>query len=175
MAIPDYIKTLREKIGNDLVWAIGVTCVVLRPGPDGPQILLQQRRDLGSRNPICGTVDPGEDPDLCAIREVAEETGVQVVIDRLLSTAALPAHTLPNGHQIQYLDLSFAAHPVGSGDEAHIADDESLQVRWCSVDDLPPMPERHLLSIRRALGDDHAVRFGAAGRLLAGDQLGGAR
>ncbi len=166
MAIPEYIAALRTKIGNDLIWAIGVSCVVVRPGPGGPQVLLQQRTDLGSWNPICGTVDPGEDPDLCAIREVAEETGVVIEVDRLLSVGALPAHTLPNGHQVQYLDLAFSAHPVGSGDEAHIADDESLQILWCPIDDLPPMPERHLESIRRAVADPAPVRFGAQGRLL---------
>mgnify|MGYP002653813297 CR=1 FL=1 len=39
---------------------------------------------------------------------------------------------------------------IGTG-EARVADDESLQVGWYSLDDLPPMPEHQAERLRAAL------------------------
>lgn len=168
MPIPEYHAALRAKIGNDLIWAPGVSVIILRERDGVIEVLMQHRSDDGRWNPICGSVDPGEDPDVCAVREVKEETGIDIDIDALLAVRSLPRHTIErNGHQVQYLDLCFAAHPLDSGDGAHIADDESLAIEWCSVDALPPMPERHLASIELALAQRRGERVGVQFGLTA--------
>ena len=52
--------------------------VLVRPGPDGPEVLLASRRtrrgDLVWGLPK-GLVEPGESPEVAALREVREETG----------------------------------------------------------------------------------------------------
>ena len=55
-----------------------------RPGPEGePEVLLVHpggpywaRKDLGAWSIPKGELDPGEDPEACALRELAEETGL---------------------------------------------------------------------------------------------------
>jgi predicted NUDIX family NTP pyrophosphohydrolase len=64
-----------------------------RRGIDGPEVLLVHpggpfwaRKDLNAWSIPKGEVDPGEDPRACALREFAEETGVQLpegVLDEL--------------------------------------------------------------------------------------------
>ena len=162
--IPAYVRDLRAKVGNDLLWLPGVTAIVLRESATGPEILLQHRSDTDVWNPLCGSIDPGEDPDACAIREVREEAGIDITVERLLWVQALPARTLPNGHRTQYYDTALLCRPVGSGDQAHVADDESRAIEWTSVDALPPMEERFLAEIRLALSDDPRPRLGLDGR-----------
>lgn len=167
MPIPPYHARLRTSIGHDLIWAPGVAVHIVREAlGGGHEVLLQRRSDTGAWNPICGAVDPGEDPDTCAVREAAEEAGIAIEVVALLGVGALSPGTLPNGDVCQYLDHQFLARPLGSGEDAHIADDESLEIRWVDVDDLPPMEHRFVNSLRRALAGDLRTRFGAQERLL---------
>ena len=69
MPTPEYILSLREKIGHDLLWLPGATAVVLHEG----RILLGRRSDNGNWAPITGIVDPGEEPAATAVRECLEE------------------------------------------------------------------------------------------------------
>ena len=56
MATPDFVLSLREKIGNDPLWLSGITAVVLR----GDEVLLVRRADNGAWTPVTGIIDPGE-------------------------------------------------------------------------------------------------------------------
>ncbi len=152
MPIPDFVRELRRHIGTAELWLPGVTAVVRR----GPEVLLVQRADNRQWSPVTGIVDPGENPGVAARREVLEETGVVAHVDRLASVQALPPLTHVNGDLASYLDHTFACTYVSG--EAHVADDESLDVRWCPVDDLPPMPS-YAERIACVLADDPVTRF----------------
>ncbi|MEO2097966.1 MAG: NUDIX domain-containing protein, partial [Brachybacterium sp.] len=73
MATPDFVLSLRERIGNELLWMPGVTAVVLNPART--RLLVVRRADDGRWTPVTGIVDPGEEPARAAEREVAEEAG----------------------------------------------------------------------------------------------------
>jgi NADH pyrophosphatase NudC (nudix superfamily) len=62
-----------------------------------------------------------------------------------------------NGDRASYLDLTFACTYVSG--EAHVADDESVDVRWFPRDGLPEMPEVMQRRIVDALADEQAARF----------------
>jgi len=83
MATPDFILSLRERIGTELLWLSGVTAVVLREGAAGTEALLVRRSDNGAWTPVTGIIDPGEQPAVAAAREVLEEAGVVAVPERL--------------------------------------------------------------------------------------------
>jgi predicted RNase H-like nuclease/ADP-ribose pyrophosphatase YjhB (NUDIX family) len=106
---------------------------------------------------VTGIVDPGEEPAVAAAREALEETGVRVRVDRLASTSALAEVVHANGDRAAYLDLTFACTWVEG--EAHVADDESSEVRWFPLGHLPPMAEVMLRRIEAATSDEREARF----------------
>ena len=153
MPIPDFIVEIRKMIGQHELWLPGITAVVTR----GDELLLVQRADDGSWTPITGIPEPGEEPAIAAAREVLEETGVVVTVDRLASTSAHPGIVHANGDQASYLDLTFACTYV-SGEE-HVADDESRDVRWFARHAMPAMAPTMIRRIGDALSGEQAARF----------------
>ena len=67
MPTPEFITSLRAKIGHEMLWLSGATAVIQRES-DG-KILLVKRSDNGRWTPITGIVDPGENPALTVVRE----------------------------------------------------------------------------------------------------------
>lgn len=152
--IPDFILEMREMIGHHPLWLSGVTAVITRG--DG-HILLVKRADNGDWTPVTGIVDPGEEPAHTAAREALEETGVVITVDRLAATTVLPEFSFDNGDRAAFLDLTFACTWVSG--EAYVADDESTDVRWWPVDDLPPMSAHMAGRVEAGLSDEREARF----------------
>jgi len=136
MPIPDFVAGLRERVGTDLLWLPGVTVVVR---DDAGRLLLGRRADNGLWALISGIVDPGEEPAVAAVREVAEETGVAVVVEALAAVATTDEVVYPNGDRSVYLDLLFTARPVSpeAAGAARVTDDENLAVGWFEPGALP--------------------------------------
>lgn len=73
------------------------------------------------------------------MREIKEETGVDAVVTDLVAvTSSDRIITYGNGDQAQYMDHSFlcSLRPGGNA-QPFVGDEESLQVGWFAVDDLP--------------------------------------
>jgi 8-oxo-dGTP pyrophosphatase MutT (NUDIX family) len=148
MPTPDFIVRLRQKIGHDPLWLPGVTAVVL----DGDEVLLVRRSDDGTWTPVTGIVDPGEHPEQTVVREVREETGTSCAVDALVWVNVSEPIVHVNGDQAQYLDHTFRCRYLGGA--ARVADDESTDVGWFPVDDLPGMAPVFVERIRRAVQHD---------------------
>ena len=157
MPIPPFVAELRALVGTRELWLPAVTAVVRRRGTAGEELLLARRADNGEWAPVTGIVDPGEHPAVAAAREALEETGVVVTVDRLASVGVSPQVTHGNGDLGVYLDLTFSCTWVDG--EARVADDESTEVGWFPVDDLPDMAPFLLERIEAALADEVAARF----------------
>jgi 8-oxo-dGTP pyrophosphatase MutT (NUDIX family) len=147
MAIPDYVRDLRAAVGSaHLLWIPGVNAVVV---DDQERILLHRRSDDGRWSIISGILDPGEQPAAGIVREVLEETAVQVVPEFVSSVTVSPEITHRNGDLAQYLEICFRCRPIGGS--ARVNDDESLDVAWFARDALPELEPRSLLRIEHAL------------------------
>lgn len=162
MPIPEYVAGLREKIGTDLLWMPGASAYILRDGARGPQVLLVRRTDNGRWTPVTGICDPGEEPDLTAAREALEEARIEIAVERLLAVTALRPIAYPNGDRCQYLDHAFRCRWVSG--EARVGDEESSDVRWFDIDELPSLLPRFEKQLALALADDGPVLFGATAR-----------
>ncbi|MFZ7087468.1 NUDIX hydrolase [Curtobacterium sp. RRHDQ10] len=157
MPTPDFVLSLREKIGHDLLWLSGVTAVVTRGAGDDLELLVVRRADDAAWTPVTGIVDPGEQPAVAAEREVLEEAGVVAVAERLAWVQTIPPLRYPNGDQAQYMDHVFRCRWV-SGDP-HPADGENTDAEWRSLASLPDMSENMRRRVEAALSDDPAARF----------------
>ena len=161
MATPEFILSLREKVGHDLLMLVGVTAFV---EDDAGRVLMGRRADTGEWAPVYGIAEPGEQPALAARREVKEETGVDCVVAELVSVMTqAEEHVYENGDRCQFVDVMFACRldPAGNA-EPFVGDDESLAVGWFSPDALPePLAdsarERLALLARYRAGDGHAL------------------
>ncbi len=155
MPVPDFLKRLREHVGHDLLPLVGVTAVVL----DQDRVLLHRRSDDGRWATPGGILEPGEQPARAVVREVWEETGVHIEVERLVTVITQEPHTYPNGDRVQFLDLAFRCRPIGG--EARADNDESLEVGWFTEEELPPMADRILERIHKARhleGTPHYLR-----------------
>ena len=123
MPLPDYLRRLRAKIGHDTVLMAGVICVVIN---EAGQVLAQRRSDDGKWCLPGGILDPDEHPGPGATREVLEETGLLVEVERLVGVYSKP--------QKQEVVLTFRCRVTG-GQLTSTA--ETRECRFFSPADIP--------------------------------------
>lgn len=155
MATPDFILSLRAKIGHEQLWLPGVSLVVL---DDADRTLLGRRSDNGMWAVVSGIPEPGEQPGEAALRECVEETRVR---PRILGVAQVHAEeplAFANGDRAVFMDICFVARADASQvAAAGVGDEESTAVGWFALDRLPePLTRttrRRLAAAQDWLGD----------------------
>lgn len=110
-----------------------IDVLVIRPTSDGWRVLALQRR-ANTRCPLSwetvhGHIEPGEEPEEAAVREVREETGFAV--DKLYNVRVQPFY-LHRTHTLQ-LAIVFAAFVSESGDTVTSAEHQGAE--WLTVDE----------------------------------------
>ncbi len=126
----------------------GVSAIILTP--DG--VLLQRRSDNGLWGLPGGSVEPGESVSEALVREVREETGLEVAPIRLIGVYSAPSLgqvvTYPDGNVIHYVSSSFECRIVGG---TLACGHESLELEWFDPARLPAeMVEMHRVRIADA-------------------------
>ncbi|GAA1304972.1 MAG: NUDIX hydrolase [Brachybacterium tyrofermentans] len=155
MATPEFVLALREHVGHAPLWLSGVTAFVLDPART--RMLAVRRADTGAWTPVTGIIDPGEEPATAAVREVAEEAGVDCTALRLVDVRTHAPITYANGDVAQYLDLCFLCEHDGG--EPYPADGENTQAQWFPIDAPPPMNDRFLEQLELIRADRPEARF----------------
>ena len=133
MPVPPFVRRIRRTLGHDLLLLPGVAAVVFDPAG---RVLLGKRADTGQWHLIGGIVEPGEQPADCCVREVYEEATVRCRVTALIGVYVTPERVYANGDQAQYVVTTFACLAEG-GDEPRVGDDESTDVRYFDVAELP--------------------------------------
>lgn len=131
MPAPPYVRKLREHVGHDMLMLPAASAVLFN---DSGQVLLGLRSDLKCWALVGGIVDPGEQPADAVVREIREETGIEANAERIVGVALQPL-IYPNGDVCQYLDVWFRCRAISG--EAHVNDEESIEVAWFDLDALP--------------------------------------
>ncbi|MBK8032803.1 MAG: NUDIX domain-containing protein [Chloroflexi bacterium] len=90
-------------------------CAALIWNNDKTEILLTRRTDNGLWCLPGGGVDPGETVEEACIREVWEETGLQVRVERLIGVYSSPNRVIQyaDGNRFQIIGLMFAVEVTG--------------------------------------------------------------
>ena len=130
----DQIKDLRPLLGHELMIASGAMSVVVnsdRKNHLDLKILMVKRTDDGEWSIPGGYTHLGENPAWTAMREVQEETGIEIEVERILGIhSPAVAWQYPNGDRTQAVITIFRAHPVGGALQADQT--ETSQVAWMS-------------------------------------------
>ncbi|TML86569.1 MAG: NUDIX domain-containing protein [Actinobacteria bacterium] len=134
MAMPDYVRRLRQRIGRDLLLMPSVS-VLVRDGEG--RVLLVRHSDSGSWGLVGGAVEVDERPGDAAVRETEEETGLRVDLTGLI--AALGGKkfrvTYPNGDETAYVSVVYDARVTGGNERPDGG--ETIDLDWFRPEDLP--------------------------------------
>ncbi len=102
-----------DRIGKQGRIRIGCSVTIFNDQRD--RILLTRRADNGLWCLPGGGMDPGEFMEETCVREVFEETGLRVLVKRLIGVYSSP-HWLveyPDGNRVQIVALNFEAEVIG--------------------------------------------------------------
>lgn len=104
----------------------------------GGRLLLQQRADNSQWGLPGGSVEIGETVAAAIVREVREETGFEVQVERLIGVYSDPRFQVvryADGRVWHYVNLCFGCALAGGA--ARPAPEETLAVEWFAPDSLP--------------------------------------
>jgi 8-oxo-dGTP pyrophosphatase MutT (NUDIX family) len=112
------------------------------------RVLLQRRADSGNWSAPGGVMDVGETLAQAAVREVKEETGLDIEITGLLGIYTDPRHVIEytsNGEVRQEFVVAFTGRVTGG--ELEISD-ESTELRWVDLNDVDALPMHETARLR---------------------------
>jgi len=136
--LDEYFRSIRKMIGKTEISTPGARIVILNRKE---QVLLEERSDFKIWGLPGGTADPGEDIIGAAKREALEETGLNIrnpIPFGFSSSPDLERIKFPNGDRLHSFNLLFYTHDY-TGEL--VISDESLNLEWFDLDELPPMLE----------------------------------
>ncbi len=133
MPLSPYVERMRAAVGHDLLL---LPSAAVLPRRDDGAVLLARHHASGRWETIGGMVEPGETPAAAAVREAAEEAGVEVRLDALLGVVGGPGFVVryPNGDEVAYVSAVWeatvvAGEPVADGEEV-------TDLRWFARSEL---------------------------------------
>ena len=102
-----------DRVGQNGTIRVGCSAVIFHKNRD--KILLTRREDNNQWCLPSGGMEPGESASEACIREVEEETGLQVTIKRLIGVYTTPHELIvyQDGNRFQLVALCFEAEIVG--------------------------------------------------------------
>ena len=161
MPISSYLKSLRDKIGHELIATSAASISVF---DNEGRILVGMDAETGFWTLPGGAIDPAEFPADAAVRECFEETGLLVRLDRLLGVFGGPEFLIryPNGDLTYYTVIAFQASQVGGVLKAD--GEEIASLRFVDRDEwekLPLSPSSRVIS-RQAFAKSMQTYFDPA-------------
>ena len=140
-----YFKTIRRHVGADRFICPAAAAFI--QDAQG-RVLLQRRGDDGTWCPPGGGMELGERIDQTVIKEVKEETGLDIQPTRIIGIYSEADFNMqyPNGDQMKYISTLF--HCQVTGGELAIDGDETLELCYFAPHELPPLAPRHLRRVQ---------------------------
>ena len=137
----DYIHDLRKIIGPRKIILNCAGALIIRDG----KILFQRRTDNGRWGLIGGLLEMNETYEQAALREIREETGLEVRLDSFLGIFHNHNMVWSNGDAAHVLSAMFTAGIISG--EPRI-DAESYELRFFEKDQIPELfAEDHIAAL----------------------------
>ena len=157
MSMPDYVRDLRAAVGSRRLILVGASAVIC---DETGQVLLVRRGDTGLWALPAGIMDMDEAIAETVVREVREETGLEVEPVRLTGLYTDPSlqnMSYPNGDQVHVVNATFECRVVGG--RLCPDGDETVDVAYFPTNALPRLRAAHKVRITDALDDQRETRF----------------
>lgn len=131
----DYVRTLRGRVGGDVLLQVPSVSVAVRD--DEGRVLLARHSDGGWWLLPGGAIEPGETPADAAVRETWEEAGVHVRLTGLVGVFGGPDFVVQyaNGDRTSYVMTVFAARIARGAPRPD--GDELLELRFATAAEWP--------------------------------------
>ena len=154
MPMSPFYKALRERVGTTLLLMPAVAALI-RDGSG--RFLLQQTPD-GCWSLPAGAIEPGETPSVAVVREVFEETGLQVVPTRIAGvvSGAQCRTRYANGDEVEYTVVLFDCQIIGG--ELTESNEETRSLAWFHRAGMPPLSFDYPDAAFERSGAAHFVR-----------------
>jgi ADP-ribose pyrophosphatase YjhB (NUDIX family) len=152
MPIPEYVRRLRAAIGHERLILVGASAIIR---DDLDRVLLVQRQDTGQWALPAGIMELDESISHTVVREVKEETGLEVKPVRLVGLYTDPVlqnMTYPQGDQVHVVNAAFECLVVGG--ELRADGVETSGAGFFAQDELPPLGRSHMQRLRDALSQE---------------------
>lgn len=131
---PNYIKWIRSKVGHDKIILIFAGGCIFN---EKKEVLLQRRGDSNKWGFPGGAIELGETPQMAAIREAKEETGLDVETGRLIGIYTDCNMEYPNGDKAQSICIAFELNVTGG---CLVCDrEETLELKYFPLDHVPEL------------------------------------
>lgn len=114
---------------------------------DRGRVLMQRRADSGNWSLPGGTMEVGETLQQCVVREVKEETGLDIEVTALLGVYTDPAHVIAyaDGEVRQEFTVTYLGRIVGG---TILVSDESTEVRFVDPAEFADIPIHDTVRLR---------------------------
>lgn len=134
-----YIMNLREKVGHSPLIGVGATTLVFN---NKNELLLNLRSDTNTWGIPGGSKELKETLEECAIRELKEETNINVNDLELITVLSGKEYFFEYPNEDE-LDCVIALYKVSNYEgELNINDKESKELKFFSLDNLPELESR---------------------------------
>ena len=134
MKHPDYIKWIRSRVGHEKIMLVHAGGCIFN---DRGEVLLQRRGDCDQWGFPGGTVELGETPQMAAVREVREETGLDVVVGELIGIYTDFDVVCSNGDQFQSILIAYELTVMGG--DLFCDQQETKELKYFSLTDAPEL------------------------------------
>ena len=134
MSNRNYVQWIRSKVGHKKILLLHAGgCVFNEKG----EVLLQLRGDSNMWGLPGGCLELGETPEQTAIREVKEETGLDVEVSELIGVYTDTDASCPNGDKFQSILVAYMLKVIGGSLSVDYA--ETLALKYFSFADMPKL------------------------------------
>ena len=144
-----YILELRKLIGHSPILACACGCLIFN---EKKKVLLQKRSDDNLWGNPGGTMEPGETIYDTVIREIKEETNLDIEQKDLkifnIYSGEEQHHIYPNQDEIYFVNIIFEVHKVSGTLKK---ENESAELRYFDISNLPANITKPFESVKKDL------------------------